>query len=1690
MGSGEAEGGRTDPESVSFTHRLLNTHITALSTKENVVFIGEGQHCHAHDVASGRQVASTQVFRAAAVHGLRVQPSPGDSRAAWLVLAFGQKSLAVLLYLAAEGKFVVLQPESTVEDWIVDAGLEKDLSHIVVATGHNSLLRCQTPDLAERCRNLWEHTSELEPEASPGTQEAESIDLMHRVKEGGRTGNLTVNEDERIDGLAGKEEGSRCDQAVREDGRSSGLVMTDDDRSGILAVKEEGRSDGLSIKKDERSGDLVVKKDRRSRNLAMKGDGKGSGLSVMSRVACVERCVLFSGHLVMMSGRWEGAVMLAGTMALQVMVWAPWGPRNSDGNALPLHCLWGHQGSIFSITFNPSQGLITTTSDDRSLRVWEVVRQDTSPHPTTTSTIALPNTPDEEQLYWTSAKITEKSALFGHRARVWRSLILPSCLVSVGEDSIVCIWDHSGALMASWRAHEGASIWSVAATEGAKGRLITGGADGSVKTWSMSAMVPVRAEPVDGLPWGGSLGVDGCVGPAEGSSEVTTGQRDSKLLLNTEDEGFSLPEAARQEAVTIKMKSPTIEDFPGVAKEKTDDNGLLLNTKNEKSNTSESGKRFRKTRQERVSLEIRSPATEDFAGVTKEKADLELLLNSEGGECNAPGTRELFRDTPQKTVRETPTPTSTEASMDRFGDTNTLPESHELFSDAPHKKTPTKPKITTDFPRCLGLLGDGLMVVVTNCGKIYSKIRERSWCLEYEDERLSNYSILEASPERGRVAVGTLTGDIVVLRLGEGSRLVVEAVAEGLPGKVFALQWLTAGRVLALGASGVMTTWEIQPGGKIKAVNTHHLPVSMHRWLCAVYVPSADTPTSDISTPAVTPYLVCGDRAGSLHLYTLTDPKPQDTLRGIHGKNGVTSLLSWGGGGVVYSSGRDGCVRSLRVCAGGGDGGCPRLQPLTVTRVCRASWVARLLCVWGKLLAVCFHGVKLVLWDVKAEQELLEVECGGAHRSWDLVVCGEEGGLVCGFLKDGVPHTFSTSLSDKLLPIIKPPLNSQETMGVCVLPQPGRETLLVTAGEDTTLRLHALSHPGHLRPLGVLRSHLSGVRALCVVESLGVIVENGEKEGKYSELRGQIVDGSGDDDARVGKDSEMKGCMEDDDDSNGSKDNDNRKKRHMVDSTQDEDSNSPGNSNDAKNNEDRKQEKEHITDDLQDNNTSEDNSANERKRKEQATDATKHNGTLWMVSAGGRAEFKLWHCTLDTPTSASVPCGTPTHPPGQTTGGEGKKDDLSVTCREVGSHMLRTGSHKTWRHQQLTFDPETRYMAAAAFWVTSSVALVALASSDGFLRLFSFQAGGETSGKARGREEMRLAEVCAVECGSCLLSVARLGGLTRAVLVTCSTRGQVTFWDLQDTVEWVSQHTAPQEEATPLSHSPPQPRQLTTVAAHQSGINSITFHHHRDPTRITMATGGDDNKISVWEVVVVEENSGVEVVVTERCCVFGHASQVSGLAWLSAEHLLSTSIDQRLTVWKYNRDTAMQTEPTEDVIFHTEPRELNKTAGQENRTIEKETTEAKTTYLEPEEQYETTRQGHRTTREEPLEDGTDIQGEPFMTTRQEDRTTKKEPEKDRTTCTEPDEQRKTGRHGNRTTDKEPRPEENITNRHSLTPIGSCFSGVPDVKGLVVTDIDDGKKKKGKKKGRITEKKVFVYGMGMQVFDVTVGDTVR
>lgn len=66
------------------------------------------------------------------------------------------------------------------------------------------------------------------------------------------------------------------------------------------------------------------------------------------RVAeCTEKSILYSGCIVMTAGTWESAVLLAGTVGQEVLVWGTGGQvdNNNDNRIRPYHRLRGHQVS-------------------------------------------------------------------------------------------------------------------------------------------------------------------------------------------------------------------------------------------------------------------------------------------------------------------------------------------------------------------------------------------------------------------------------------------------------------------------------------------------------------------------------------------------------------------------------------------------------------------------------------------------------------------------------------------------------------------------------------------------------------------------------------------------------------------------------------------------------------------------------------------------------------------------------------------------------------------------------------------------------------------------------------------------------------------------------------------------------------------------------------------------------------------------------------------------------------------------------------------------------------------------------------------------------------------------------------------------------------------------------------------------
>ncbi|XP_075995101.1 tRNA (34-2'-O)-methyltransferase regulator WDR6 [Genypterus blacodes] len=305
-------------------------------------------------------------------------------------------------------------------------------------------------------------------------------------------------------------------------------------------------------------------------------------------------------------------------------------------------------------------------------------------------------------------------------------------------------------------------------------------------------------------------------------------------------------------------------------------------------------------------------------------------------------------------------------------------------------------------------------------------------------------------------AVGNLSGDVQVFIT---ARPQCGVALRGGGGKIHSLVWQNGGGggsssgtacLLASGAEGRVYRWSVEVrfdgNGLVLGVaplTPFLLPPCAKRWLTAAVRLHSRTEGA---------LWVCGDRRGSLLLFgerQITERKgdegerdegggvtlqPLSFLFGVHGKQGVTSLSRHQR--LLYSTGRDGCVRVLRVRR------TPRpapaehrdqivdrsnelqLEVLRVQRACRGmEWLERVLILerevpeeeaeldeecdrlemtWeegvkgssggeaglegkeARFVIVGFHAVHFVVWDPVRQERLLAVPCGGGHRSWSL----------------------------------------------------------------------------------------------------------------------------------------------------------------------------------------------------------------------------------------------------------------------------------------------------------------------------------------------------------------------------------------------------------------------------------------------------------------------------------------------------------------------------------------------------------------------------------------------------------------------------------------------------------------------------------------------------------------------------------
>jgi WD40 repeat protein len=424
-------------------------------------------------------------------------------------------------------------------------------------------------------------------------------------------------------------------------------------------------------------------------------------------------------------------------------------------------------------------------------------------------------------------------------------------------------------------------------------------------------------------------------------------------------------------------------------------------------------------------------------------------------------------------------------------------------SDGQHSRKQNKYML--DCFRSYTFVEEDTLLVTTNNGLVLTATLDStdpkvssSWLWKFIDtlEELKGYSVVTNVPD----------SEYAFLAGGKGAVYIFDARKcrlshlTTLPGKVAGLFVQRSELQFSIFASLLIA----QIGGQLP----HHLALQRSAVgevsICDTI--SIDVSGLNMSTLKVTSYalvssekggelLFIGCREGTILCYFLNSQSPCTTIPRSHGQEAVTGLHwvsrsnSVAVAGWLLSVGRDGTctihqffqdsrdpllVHKLALPFG------PNIEGIYVNPSTKE------LSVYG------FEGKHFVVHDLSTSQDIMNVECGGAHRVWAYKPYLDSTGNISGgtFTWTQASKLNSCGISRPDHNIIERGGHGREIKACAIAPIPLHNTamgsLIATGAEDTDIRIFSYSKTstldvttfGSLQSLAVLRRHVTGVQSL------------------------------------------------------------------------------------------------------------------------------------------------------------------------------------------------------------------------------------------------------------------------------------------------------------------------------------------------------------------------------------------------------------------------------------------------------------------------------------------------------------------------------------------------------------------------------------------------------------------------------------
>lgn len=134
--------------------------------------------------------------------------------------------------------------------------------------------------------------------------------------------------------------------------------------TATLREKARGKfSDGISSSKFLENGEICI---LTAHSVLLRLSLEEKTFNILEKLTSVDKSTLYCSHLV--GTIWEDLTIKGGNAFGEVLIWKTVPP--TTGKVPLLHRISAHQGVLFSINVSLTHGLMTTTSDDRSIKFW------------------------------------------------------------------------------------------------------------------------------------------------------------------------------------------------------------------------------------------------------------------------------------------------------------------------------------------------------------------------------------------------------------------------------------------------------------------------------------------------------------------------------------------------------------------------------------------------------------------------------------------------------------------------------------------------------------------------------------------------------------------------------------------------------------------------------------------------------------------------------------------------------------------------------------------------------------------------------------------------------------------------------------------------------------------------------------------------------------------------------------------------------------------------------------------------------------------------------------------------------------------------------------------------------------------------------------------------------------------------